>query len=422
MGRPHRVALTVVALAVRPLATSRLAVPRRALAIVSRIAVGLLAIASRVAVASSAHAAASGPLPIATSAKASLIATPEELADVDAILPAPPLEVAPHTAIELPAVPALDGPASEASLRVPERTAVLGAPAALATRSRSIEQLALCHAALARRHYESATRTCRSATAIWDGNHLAWYSLANALAALERWSEARDAARHAVDQRPERAMYQLRFALALYHTRASDRLAGARTAVERALSLEPRLWRARYLLGVVATDQGDAHAAALALDAAIRANPAYAPSYLALAQLYRTTRHLDEALSVAKVGTQRAPTSADLWYERALVHDTRVEYLDAIDALDHSLELRPDDALLTLERGRISFQLSDFPAAHRDLTAATRSTNPQIRLHAAQLLSDLARLRPRRCTGPKAACASAVPANETWQNSAMVTP
>jgi tetratricopeptide (TPR) repeat protein len=413
---PHRVVLTLSLLvrrfAARPAPT------------IARVvfAVGLLAIAGRVAVASSAHAVASGPFPLATAARSSLIATPEELADVDAILAAPPLEVVPPTAVDLPAIPTLEGPAPETALRVPERTAVLGAPAALATRSRSIEQLATCHAALARRHYESASRACRAAAAIWDGNHLAWYSLANALAALERWPEARDAARHAVDQRPERAMYQLRFALALYHTRAADRLAGARTAVERALALEPRLWRARYLLGVVATDQGDARAAALALDAAVRANPAYAPSYLALAQLYRTTHHLDEALAVAKVGTQRASTSPDLWYERALVHDTRVEYLDAIDAIDHALDRRPDDALLTLERGRLFFQLDDFPAAHRDLLTATRATDPRIRLRASQLLTDLARLRPRRCTGPKAACASSVPANETWQNSAMVAP
>ena len=255
---------------------------------------------------------------------------PSAPAEDDLAGPAPELGAAHVVAVELPAIPELDRlptPRPAPVARPPFKS--VGAHA----RHVSLEALNACHAALVDRRYPAAITACRTSLTAWAGNHRAWYGWASAYIARGEWDAARAAVAQAVTLRPDVAMYQMVYGIALYQTAwhhapdaAADprgKLDAARDALGRAITLEPRLWRAHYYLGSLDRVRHADRGAAEHFTAAIRLQPDHGAAYVALAELYRATGHAHEALEVATtaIALVSASDGTSLRREAALAHD-----------------------------------------------------------------------------------------------------
>ena len=298
--------------------------------------------------------------------------------------------------------------APEAAARPPQRRWI-----PIAVFNASVDHLNACTREVAAGHHDAAIARCKAAIARWEGNHLAWYTLASAHIAKAEWTQARDAVERAVRLRPDRAMYQQYYGMALYETEqqrarseraqrehkapddvtvpASDlSLDAARDALVRATRLDPQLWRAQYYLGCVHRDLDDARRAAEAFTRAIAAHPKDGASYVALSELYRSWDYFDQALEVAQLGITLLPSDADLWYEVGMAY--AAQHLDdpAIVVFGKALAERPGDARSRFHRGQIYLRQDNRPAARRDLEAVVASDDPQageVKAIAAELLS-----------------------------------
>ena len=263
----------------------------------------------------------------------------------------------------------------------------------------SIGMLNACNKAITARKFADAITECKSATGVWDGNHLAWYGWTSANLARREWQAAQTAIAHAVALRPDLGMYQLYDGISRYegamqqareavaqdpHKNAIDLARGsldaARAALLRAVRLEPGLWRAHFYLARIARDFEDGRRAAEEFTRAIATNPAYQQNYVALCELYRRWGYLDAALTVALQGAERVkPTdAADLWYEAGLGYDAK--HLDdkALAAFGKALELRPRDANARFQRGQIYAHKGDFAGARADLQEVIDSKDPKV--------------------------------------------
>jgi tetratricopeptide (TPR) repeat protein len=289
------------------------------------------------------------------------------------------------------------------------------------TRNASVDPLNACNKAIAAQQYDAGIAKCKEAIAVWDGNHLAWYGVASAHLAKREWAEARTAAEHAVALRPDQAMYQLYYGMALYeaerdrlrderaraeHKKPDEvaidpsllKLDAARDALWRATRLAPELWRAHYYLGRVYRDLDDARHAAEQLTRAIATHPSYRASYLALIELYRRWQYVDQALAVARLGIRHVPPgdARDLWFEAGMVYDEMHVDDQAIAAFTKALAANPEDKRSKFQRGQVYVRKGDLASAKRDLEDVVKSPDPQLgdaTSIAAQLLIQIARKR-----------------------------
>jgi predicted Zn-dependent protease len=278
-----------------------------------------------------------------------------------------------------------------------------------------------CNKAFAARQYDTAVTECRAATQIWPGNHLAWYVGGSAHMAKNEWNEARADTEAAVTKRPDQAMYQLYYGIALYEAeraRVRDDLAArehkkpdevelnpallkldaARDALLRAVKLGPALWRAHFYLGRVFRDLDDARHAAEQLAFTIATHPAYRFGYLALGELERQWGYNDDAIAIALLGTKNVPAdeAGELWFDAGMAYDANRADDPAIDAFGKAIAAKPDDASAKLARGQIYFRKGDYANAKRDLDEVMASGDAKIaamRPLAAQMLAQIARRR-----------------------------
>ena len=286
------------------------------------------------------------------------------------------------------------------------------------TLNSSVEHLNACNKGIVARQYDAAIAECEAATKIWEDNHLAWYAWAGAHMAKREWSQARAAIEHAVTQRPDQAMYQLYYGIALYEAereRARDaqarrerkkpddieldpsalKLDAARDALSNAVRLIPDLWRAHYYLGRIHRDLDDVRRAAVQFTATIKTHPGYRFAYVALIELYRHWDYVDQALAVATLGTANVPAAdaAELWFEVGMAYDAKYADDKAIGAFGKAIAGKPDDASSKFQRGQIYLRKGDLASARRDLEDVARSADPRVaaaKQLANQLLGQLA--------------------------------
>jgi tetratricopeptide (TPR) repeat protein len=287
----------------------------------------------------------------------------------------------------------------------------------------SVDHLNACNKRIVAGRYDDGIAECEAAARAWPGNHLAWYEAAGAYIAERAWREARDAAARAVAMRPDRAMYQLYYGLALYEAeqqrvreaqaqrehRRPDEVAidpsaldldAARDALVRATRIGPELWRAHYYLGRVYRDRDDARHAAEQFTQAIAAHPSYRAAYIALIELYRRWDYVDQALAVAMVGVAHvSPADArQLWYEAGMaLHAKRIDD-QALAAFDKALAGDPGDVLSRFVRGQLYLRKGRLADARRELEQVVRSSDPQVadaKPIAVQLLQQIARKQLR---------------------------
>jgi tetratricopeptide (TPR) repeat protein len=283
----------------------------------------------------------------------------------------------------------------------------------------SIRAMNDCNKAYGQKQFETAIEACKRATDKWGENHSAWYTLAAAYAGKQDWTNASEAAGHAVQIVPEQAMYQLVYGDYLYEkamrTAREDQARRENKKPEEvtpdlssvnfekplqhlqeAVKLNNDLWRAHYFIGRIYRDTGKSKEAAEELTKALQSGPTEYGPWVALAELYRQWDYTDQAIQVAEAGTLAVPGAnekSDIWYEVGMGYDDKRFDDKAIDAFSKALEAKRDNHKAKFQRGQAYFRKGDYTSAKKDLEEFSKTGGSSVEFakqQASKMLIDIA--------------------------------
>lgn len=283
----------------------------------------------------------------------------------------------------------------------------------------SIRAMNDCNKAYGQKQFETAIEACKRATEKWADNHSAWYTLAAAYAGKQDWTNASEAAGHAVQIVPEQAMYQLVYGDYLYEKAmrtaredqarrenkkpeevtpdlSSVNFEKALQHLQEAVKLNNDLWRAHYFIGRIYRDTGKSKEAAEELTKALQSGPTEYGPWVALAELYRQWDYTDQAIQVAESGTLAVPGAnekSDIWYEVGMGYDDKRFDDKAIDAFTKALEAKRDNHKAKFQRGQAYFRKGDYTNAKRDLEEFSKTGGSSVEFakqQASKMLIDIA--------------------------------
>lgn len=255
----------------------------------------------------------------------------------------------------------------------------------------------IANRAAANKQLDRAADYYQRAIAAWPGNHVAWYGRGLVLVQQGDPRAASEAFATAAKLRPDTAMYQMWAGIAAYEVArtASTSRDPARAALERAVAIDPALWRAHYYLGRIARDELRERDAAEQFSAAIRYNSTQQGAYIALAELYRKWDYPALAVAVASIGARElgaVPAASDVLYVLGMAHTELRAHAKAIDAFTRALELSPGNHKARYQRGQVYFQRGKREDARRDLEAFLAAAPDSLafaRQQAQAMLADL---------------------------------
>ncbi len=174
---------------------------------------------------------------------------------------------------------------------------------------------------------QSAEAKCRQATASAECQQL--------------WDKAMSALEQAVKNNSDDAMYVYKLGNAQFE---SGKLDQARVSLEKAISINKKLFKAHFILGRVHAAQARPKEAALEWTESARLNPGFGKPFINLGKLYYTWDHFAESTKVLEQGAQTARDAEDraaINYQLGLSYDALQQWDKAIAAYQKSLE---DDA------------------------------------------------------------------------------
>ena len=258
--------------------------------------------------------------------------------------------------------------------------------------------------ALGMKQYDAAIPPLKRATERWAENHTAWYSLGIAYKGKNDWTAATEALSHAVQIRPEEAMYQLVYGWCLYEkaiATARDELARRENKkpadvtpdlstvnfekplqhLQQAVKLNTDLWRAHYVIGRIFRDTGKPKEAAEELTKALKSAPTDPAPWVALAELYRLWDYTEQAIQIAEAGTTAVPglmDQSDIWYEVGMGYDDKRLDEKAIEAFTKAIEAKRDNHKARFQRGQAYFRKGDYGNAKRDLLDFSKAAGASV--------------------------------------------
>lgn len=273
--------------------------------------------------------------------------------------------------------------------------------------------------AYGQKQYETAIESYLKAVDLWKDNHVAWYGLAGAYIGKTDWVKASDAMQNAVTVAPEQAMYQMVYGYTLYEkaifqaredqarreNKKIEEVQPDLTAVnfekprqylQKAIELNPELWRAHYYLGRIYRDTDKPKEAAEALTKSLSYAPTQPGPWVALGELYRKWDYTDQALAVAQQGAAVVPGSnevSDIWYVVGMAYDDKRLDDKAIESFDKALESKPDNQKAKFQRGQAYFRKGDFTKAKKDLEEFAKAGGSSVEFakqQASKMLLDIA--------------------------------
>jgi tetratricopeptide (TPR) repeat protein len=187
---------------------------------------------------------------------------------------------------------------------------------------------------------------------------------------VELWGKAAESFEQATKGSPDEAMYYYRLGQALFE---SGKMDPARVALEKALSLNNKLFKAHWFLGRVDEAQGKASEAAAAWTQSAKLNPGFGRSFINLGKLYYQWDALPEAIKVLEAGAATAKDSDDrarIYYQLGLCYDAQEQWPKAIAAYEKALADDPGNLDSKLQ---IGFSLANQALAQK--TAANTGDN-----------------------------------------------
>jgi len=207
------------------------------------------------------------------------------------------------------------------------------------------------------------------AAALASENHRAWYNLGQARDKQKKFEEAAQAYEEAVKVKPEDAMYHYRLGKALLEPEVNQ-MAQGETHLQRAVDLNPRLYKAHYYLGKVLAGLDKPSEAARAWTTSGKLAPFFGKPFNELGKLYIKWDMLAEAVSVLDQGRMHVKDGdelTDIHYHLGLAYEKQGNWDKAIEAYSGALETRSSNLDALRQRGFAYAESGDNAKARQDL-------------------------------------------------------
>lgn len=242
--------------------------------------------------------------------------------------------------------------------------------------------------------WDRAIELFEDAVQKYPENHTAWFSMGEAYAKQTEWDEAAKAYAEAVKHQSDDAMYHMRLGQSRYeaaklkatdeetgHVGKLENLSQAEGPLQKAVELNPDLFRAHYYLGLIYRETDRPKKAAESFTRAATLNPSFGPPFVELGEIYIAWDKWDEAIRVLSQGVQHVldpEYRTNVYYNLGFAYDMKSRmnetdekaFLDkAIEAYSNALDERADNAEAKLMRGLAYARKGDKSKAEADLDA-----------------------------------------------------
>jgi tetratricopeptide (TPR) repeat protein len=168
---------------------------------------------------------------------------------------------------------------------------------------------------------------------------------------LALWDKAAKAFEQAAKNSPDDAMYHFRLGQALYEGGKYDLAHGS---LDKAVSLNKKLYKAHYFLGQIHLVQGRPKEAAIEWSESARLNPSFGKPFYSLGKLYYAWDYYDQSVKVLEAGAATANDGqmrADINYQLGLSYDGLQQWDKAIEAYQKSIADDPGNIDAKLQLG-----------------------------------------------------------------------
>ena len=228
--------------------------------------------------------------------------------------------------------------------------------------------------------FTSAEKKFQEAAAQAEDNHAAWYNLGQAREKLDKYKEAAEAFGNAVKFKGDDAMYNYRFGKSSVGEDCTpgpeSKIDIAQTALEKAVKINPRLYKAWECLGQIYALKDDPKAAADAWTKSASLNPYFGKPFIALGKLYMKWDKLQEAIVVldnGRVNVKDPHEQSDILYHLGLAYEKQGNYDEAIKAYSEALDKKSENLDARRQRGFAYAQKGEKEKAKGDLDAFVKA-------------------------------------------------
>jgi len=215
--------------------------------------------------------------------------------------------------------------------------------------------------------FMEAVRFLEEAVKLYPENHLAWYNLGQVYYKDNKLEDSVDAFGEAVKLKGEQPMYQMRLGVSLFD---AGNASLAATHLQKAVELEPSLYRAHWYLGRVYYLNDEPKKAAESFSRAAELNPYWGAPFVSLGKLYLLWDKLPEAIQVLEQGGRHVldiEEKTDVFYHLGLAHDASKDWDKAIEAYSTALDARGNNMEAKFQRGLAYAHKGDKSKARQDL-------------------------------------------------------
>lgn len=222
--------------------------------------------------------------------------------------------------------------------------------------------------------YTTALKEFEKATRLYPENHQAWYAMGIVNDQQKNYKEAAEALAQAVKYFDKDAMYHYKLGKALFESwqdGSGGSLELAQTHLEKAVELNPRLYKAHWYLGKTYYRKDNPKKAAEAWTEAVRLDAGFGLAFIDLGQLYLRWDFVPQAIAVLEQGTLGHVMDPDdvtnIYYYLGMAYDAQQNWSKAVEAYTSAIEAQKGNVDAKLQRGFSYVRLGDKAKARADL-------------------------------------------------------
>lgn len=229
----------------------------------------------------------------------------------------------------------------------------LGAGSCSQDRKHSLELMNAGVALASQRDYLEAISKFEEAGRVDPTNDQAFYNLAMTHFDMQAYGAAAAAMRQAITADGNVAMYHDKLATILLQLDPPN-YEQAKAELEKAIQIDPTLFKAHFRLAQVLEAMGEDQAALEAYTQSIRRGPRFIEAYIELGRLYRERDFPNQALQVLRSGVPLAidgsTEQARLHHNMGMVHQQQRAYDQAVREFREAIQIKPGmpDSLFSL--------------------------------------------------------------------------